>query len=85
MENEVLPKLAGGSGGGSGFNDPDGAISGIAITPKQVSEKELLKKEINLDRLIGQFTGLLEGICFWDIPTELKDKLKVQIEKLNNI
>lgn len=45
-------------------------------------EDKSLKLTINLNRMIGEFTEMLEGICLWDIPKKLKDKLEIKIKKL---
>ena len=38
--------------------------------------------EININRLIGEFTGTLEGIMAWEIPSELKEKLQKKVDQL---
>lgn len=40
------------------------------------------KQTIKIIRLIGEWQGFLEGICLWDIPKELKEKLEARIELL---
>lgn len=37
-----------------------------------------------LSRLKGEYQGTLLGISAWNIPTELREKLNVIIEKLEN-
>jgi hypothetical protein len=44
-----------------------------------------LNNDIKYQRLVGEFTGTLEGILFWDIPSALKDKLQDKINKLKQI
>jgi hypothetical protein len=34
------------------------------------------KLEIQANRLLGEFIGTLEGICYWEIPEELKKKVE---------
>lgn len=41
-----------------------------------------LKQEIKHQRLIGEFTGTLQGILWWDIPQQLREKLKQKIAAL---
>ncbi len=45
-----------------------------------MSEEELLK--IKLARVQGEYIGTLKGIIWWDIPNELKEKLKLLIAEL---
>ncbi len=45
------------------------------------------KIKIKLARVQGEYIGTLKGILWWDIPNELKEKLKdriVELEKQNN-
>lgn len=46
--------------------------------------KEGLKLEVQANILLGNFIGTLEGIICWDIPKELKVRLKTRIEELKN-
>ena len=48
-------------------------------------ENKILKDSIKLQRLTGEWQGMLEFICLWDIPKELKDKLEVKIKELKAI
>ncbi len=45
-----------------------------------MSEEALLK--IKLARVQGEYIGTLKGIIWWDIPNELKEKLKLLIAEL---
>lgn len=51
-------------------------------TIDEIVERKYLKSKISHDALLGNFIGTLEGICAWEIPTELKSKLT---EKLNGL
>ena len=42
------------------------------------------KLKISYSRLLGEFTGYLEGIQFYDIPQELKVKLKNKVKELRS-
>ncbi len=46
-----------------------------------------IKDQINMcaHRMHGEFIGTLEGICQWDIPVELKEKLKIKLDQLMSI
>ena len=46
-----------------------------------MNKKELLLK-IKLARTKGEFIGTLQGILWWDIPEELKEKLEDKIKEL---
>lgn len=35
-----------------------------------------------LCKIIGEYTGMLEGISAWNIPAELRDRLKPKLEEL---
>jgi hypothetical protein len=37
---------------------------------------------IQTHRIIGEFIGTLEGICAWEIPIELKEKLTDKVQEL---
>ena len=41
-------------------------------------EKLLIKHS----RTVGEFKGTLEGILWWDIPSELKERITVKIQSL---
>ena len=45
-------------------------------------EKMWSKDKIELSRTIGEWQGMLEGICQQNIPQELKDTLEVKIAEL---
>lgn len=49
---------------------------------KSEHEKSLLKKGLAYDTLLGNYIGNLKGICTWDIPEELKQKLEMKIIEL---
>ena len=40
------------------------------------------KLKIEIARLRGEFIGTLKGIVLWDIPDELKERLKDRIREL---
>ena len=44
-----------------------------------------LKHAIDLAKLRGELIGLLEGVCMWDIPEELRFRLQKKIEELRKI
>ena len=46
--------------------------------------KEELKLQLKLARTKGEFIGTLQGILWWDIPEELKEKLENKIKELEN-
>lgn len=50
----------------------------------KVDEKEVIKKDIEYARLLGEFVGTLTGITYWDIPKELKVKIEAKIQELEN-
>ncbi len=41
-------------------------------------------KKLTPEELLGYFIGTLDGICYWDIPEELKVKLKAKSDELRN-
>ncbi len=43
------------------------------------------KITLQANRLLGEFIGTLHGICYWDIPDQLKYKLQEQIKQLQNV
>jgi len=43
------------------------------------------KKKITAITLRDEFIGTLQGVCAWDIPKELKDKLLLKIEELKKL
>ena len=47
-----------------------------------MSEEDKLK--IKLARVQGEYIGTLQGILCWDIPNEIKERLKVRIVELEN-
>ena len=49
-----------------------------------LSEKEYRKDKITIQRIYGEWQGMLEGICQQDIPQRLKDKLQEKIEAIRN-
>ena len=49
-----------------------------------LKEKSLLKKDIEYSRLLGEFTGTLEAILFWNIPVKLQRKLESKIKELKS-
>ena len=42
------------------------------------------KIKIKLAKVRGEYIGTLKGILWWDIPIELKEKLKDRIVELEN-
>ena len=42
------------------------------------------KIKIKLAKIQGEYIGTLLGILWWDIPNELKEKLKDRIVELEN-
>ena len=44
-----------------------------------------MSKTITPEILHGQFVGTLKGICAWDIPQQLKEKLERQIKELEGM
>ena len=50
-----------------------------------VLDEKLQKQTIQICRLVGEWTGMLEGICMWEIPKELKVKLQKKIKELKAI
>lgn len=49
---------------------------------QELLEREMLKARIPAERLRGEFLGFCEVLLFWDIPEELKEKIKLKIEEL---
>lgn len=49
---------------------------------QELLEREMLKARIPAERLRGEFLGFCEVLLFWDIPGELKEKIKTKIEEL---
>lgn len=47
--------------------------------------KEHVKLLLDYSKMLGEFTGTLQGIVWWDIPKELEEKLKKQIKELKTI
>lgn len=47
-----------------------------------VMSKEELYLKLKLARTKGEFIGTLQGILWWDIPEELKEKLENKIKEL---
>lgn len=41
------------------------------------------KLKVQIARLEGEFIGTLKAITMWDIPNELKERLKDRIVELN--
>ena len=39
---------------------------------------------IQANRILGEYTGTLQGILHWEIPEELKIKLEEKIKELKN-
>ncbi len=46
---------------------------------------ENLKQKIEYNRLLGEFIGTMEGLLHYDIPNEIKVKLKDKIKRLKKI
>jgi hypothetical protein len=49
---------------------------------KIMNEEDKLK--VQIARLEGEYIGTLKGILWWDIPNELKERLKDRIVELEN-
>jgi hypothetical protein len=49
---------------------------------QELLEREMLKARIPAERLRGEFLGFCEGLLFWELPKELKEKIKFKIEEL---
>ena len=47
-----------------------------------MNEEDKLK--VQIARLEGEYIGTLKGILWWDIPNELKERLKDRIVELEN-
>jgi hypothetical protein len=45
-----------------------------------MTDYEKLKAEHS--KLLGEFIGLLEGLAWWDLPEDLKKKIKVKKREL---
>lgn len=43
------------------------------------------KISIQANKLLGEYIGMLQGICLWDIPPKLKKKLQAKIEELDKV
>ncbi len=43
---------------------------------------DLMNKTLESAKLKGEYIGTLKAILLWDIPEELKDKLKVKLKEL---
>lgn len=59
-----------------------GNLPPIKESPMPIIKPSNLTTESKIARLEGEFLGMLEGICFWDIPKELKEKLQTKINEL---
>lgn len=47
-------------------------------------QKEMLKQNLEMSRLKGEFQGMLKGLLSYDIPAEVKERMKQKIEGLEN-
>jgi hypothetical protein len=47
-------------------------------------ENALRLKAVPYQRLLGEYEGTLKGILAWDIPEELKEKLRLKIKDLES-
>ena len=65
------------------YNDfLEGAIMNSIEEKLKQLENNMLKQQIKIARLSGEWQGMLETICMWDIPQELKEKLQKKIKEL---
>lgn len=53
-------------------------------TDEELEYKEIMRLNLELARLRGEFSGFCKGILWWDIPEELKVKINEQIKRLEN-
>ena len=44
-----------------------------------------MKQTITPERLLGEYIGELNGICAWDIPEQLREKLERRIMELQEL
>lgn len=47
-------------------------------------QKEIIKQNLEMSRLKGEFQGMLKGLISYDIPNEVKERMKQKIEELEN-
>ena len=44
-----------------------------------------MKQTITPERLLGEYIGTLRGICAWDIPEQLREKLERRAKELESL
>lgn len=44
-----------------------------------------MKQTITPERLLGEYIGELNGICAWDIPEQLREKLERRVKELEEL
>lgn len=44
-----------------------------------------MKQTITPERLLGEYIGVLNGICAWDIPEQLREKLERRAKELQEL
>jgi len=44
-----------------------------------------MKQTITPERLLGEYIGTLKGICAWDIPEQLREKLERRAKELQEL
>lgn len=47
----------------------------------KVDQVKLAKYLIEVSRVMGRYQGMLEGIKWWDVPQELKDKIDIGLKE----
>lgn len=59
-----------------------GEIRNVAKEIEWKSHQQYMIKEAKYNRVLGEFIGTLKGVCYWEIPNELKLKLERKIKEL---
>lgn len=47
-------------------------------------DKEHFNEVIELSKKLGLATGVLQGVLYWDIPKELREKIKNTLKQLED-